>query len=114
MKPSAFRPLLLVLQLGALSAAHSADLLKNVADIPLPGGATRFDYCTLDAAAGRLYFSHMGDGKLMVFDIRAEKLITNLPGFPTMTGVLVVPPLHRVYGSVTKNHEVAVVDTKTF
>src|SRR5882762_9090338 len=91
---------------------HSAELLKKVADIPLPGGTTRFDYASLDAAAGRLYFSHMGDGKLMVFDIRAEKLVTNLPGFPTMTGVLVVPSLHRVYGSVTKNHEVAVVDTE--
>lgn len=59
----------------------SAELLKKVADIPLPGGATRFDYASLDAAAGRLYFSHMGDGKLMVFDIRAGKLVTNLPGF---------------------------------
>src|SRR2546425_10030258 len=91
----------------------SAGLLTKVADIPLPGGATRFDYASLDAAAGRLYFSHMGDGKLMVFDIRAEKLVTNLPGFPTMTGVLVVPSLKRAYGSVTKNHEVAVVDTET-
>src|SRR5438105_14084113 len=91
----------------------SAELLKKVADIPLPGGATRFDYQSLDAAAGRLYFSHMGDGKLMVFDTSAEKLVTNLSGFPTMTGVLVVPSLKRVYGSVTKNHEVAVVDTET-
>jgi DNA-binding beta-propeller fold protein YncE len=95
------------------AGVESAELLKRVADIPLPGGATRFDYASLDASAGRLYFSHMGDGKLMVFDIRAEKLVTNLPGFPTMTGVLVVPSLHRVYGSVTKNHEVAVVDTDT-
>ena len=91
----------------------SAELLKKVADIPLPGGATRFDYASIDADAGRLYFSHMGDGELMVFDIRAEKLVTNLPGFPIMTGVLVVPGLHRVYGSVTKNHEVAVVNTET-
>jgi len=100
---------------ASLTAFHglSAELLKKVADIPLPGGATRFDYASLDSAAGRLYFSHMGDGKLMVFDTRAEKLATNLPGFPTMTGVLAVPPLHRVYGSVTKNHEVAVVDTET-
>ena len=30
-----------------------------------------------------------------------------------MTGVLVVPSLKRVYGSVTKNHEVAVVDTES-
>src|SRR6266436_928640 len=105
-------PLAFVACLTALQG-FSAELLKKVADIPLPGGATRFDYASIDAAAGRLYFSHMGDGKLMVFDIRAEKLVTNLPGFPTMTGILVVPSLHRVYGSVTKNHEVAVVDTET-
>jgi YVTN family beta-propeller protein len=91
----------------------SAELLRKVADIPLPGGTTRFDYQSLDPAASRLYFSHMGDGKLMVFDTRAEKLITNLSGFPTMTGVLFVPSLKRVYGSVTRNHEIAVVDTET-
>jgi hypothetical protein len=98
-----------------LCASHAlaAELLTKIADIPLPGAATRFDYASIDPAAGRLYFSHMGDGKLMVFDTKAEKLVTNLPGFPTMTGVLVVPSLHRVYGSVTKNHEVAVVDTDT-
>src|SRR5215471_14964369 len=91
----------------------SAELLKKVADIPLPGGTTRFDYQSLDAAAGRLYFSHMGDGKLMVFDTSAERFVTNLPGFPTMTGVLAVPSLKRVYGSVTKNHEITVVDTES-
>jgi Uncharacterized conserved protein len=96
-----------------LSTAHSAELLKKVTDISLPGGTTRFDYQSLDASAGRLYFSHMGDGELMVFDIANEKLVAHLPGFPTMTGVLVVPSLKRVYGSVTKNHEVAVVDTET-
>src|SRR6266446_7929019 len=104
--------LMAVLTIPATPPA-AGQLLTKVADIPLPGGATRFDYQSLDAAAGRLYFSHMGDGHLMVFDIRTEKLVTNLPGFPTMTGVLVVPSLKRVYGSVTKNHEVAVVDTET-
>src|SRR6266496_6256187 len=96
-----------------LSRGVAAELLKKVADVPLPGGATRFDYCSLDSNAGRLYFSHMGDGELMVFDTRPETLVAHLPGFPTMTGVLVVPSLHRVYGSVTKNHEVAVVDTQS-
>jgi len=59
----------LLLALATCLAAfhgHSAELLKKVADIPLPGGTTRFDYASIDAAAGRLYFSHMGDGKLMV------------------------------------------------
>jgi DNA-binding beta-propeller fold protein YncE len=109
MKPGIF-PALAFAMLGICNAT-SAGLLQKVADVPLPGNPTRFDYCTVDAAAGRLYFSHMGDGKLMVFDLSSHTLITNLAGFPTMTGVLCVPSLHRVYGSVTKNHEVAVIDT---
>jgi DNA-binding beta-propeller fold protein YncE len=92
------------------SRGGAAELLTKVADIPLPGSATRFDYCTVDTSARRLYFSHMGDGKLMVFDLKSDTLVTNLPGFPTMTGVLCVPSLKRVYGSVTRNHEIAVVD----
>jgi DNA-binding beta-propeller fold protein YncE len=102
----------IVLAALALQSATAA-LLTKVADIPLPGGATRFDYCSIDPEADRLYFSHMGDGELMVFDTRANKLVAHLTGFPTMTGVLVVPALKRVYGSVTKNHEIAVVDTDT-
>ena len=88
-------------------------LLKKVADIPLPGGASRFDYQSLDPSSHRLYFSHMGDGELMVFDTSNEKLLAHLPGFPVMTGVLAVPSLKRIYGSVTKNHEVAVVDAES-
>src|SRR5882757_522993 len=112
MKPLTFFSFALAAHIMAFQGL-SAELLKKVADIPLPGGTTRFDYQSLDAAAGRLYFSHMGDGRLVVFDTKTETLVTNLPGFPTMTGVLVVPSLKRVYGSVTKNHEVAVVDTET-
>ena len=105
---------IVLLALLSFPGALRADsLLKKLADIPLPGGATRFDYQSLDADAGRLYFSHMGDGELMVLDTGTEKLVAHLPGFPSMTGVLVVPSLKRVYGSVTKNHEVAVLDTES-
>jgi YVTN family beta-propeller protein len=86
--------------------------LKTVADVPLPGGATRFDYQSLDPSTGRLYVSHMGDGNVVVFDTRTNKVLANVPGFPTVTGVLVVPALKSVYASVTHNHEIAVLDTE--
>jgi len=92
--------------------AEPASFLQPVKDIPLPGKPTRFDYQSYDEKSGRLYISHMGDGELVVFDTKAEKVITNMPGFPVITGVLVVPALKKVYGSVTKNHEMAVVDTE--
>src|SRR5438132_11469503 len=36
-------------------------VLHPVADVPLPGRPVRFDYQSLDSAAGRLYISHMND-----------------------------------------------------
>lgn len=105
--------LLLPAVLPRLEAQTAGDFLRQVKDVPLPGKPTRFDYASLDQQGGRLYFSHMGDGDLVVFDTKTDAIVTNMPGFPVMTGVLVVPSLKKVYGSVTRNHEVAVVNTKT-
>src|SRR5438309_4978535 len=91
--------------------ASTADApLRLVADIPLPGSLSRFDYQRLEAGSGRLFISHMGAGQLVVFDVRAGRVIGNLEGFPTVTGVLAVPAGHRAYASGTGDHAVVVVD----
>jgi DNA-binding beta-propeller fold protein YncE len=84
--------------------------LRSVADIALPGGASRFDYQSLEPATGRLFISHMGAGQLVVFDVRTERVIGNLDGFPSVTGVLAVPAEHRAYASAAGDHAVVVVD----
>jgi len=106
---AAFLPLVCT---HSLSAADAGKLLVRVKDVPLPGGATRFDYQSFDATTGRLYLSHMGDGDVVVFDTETDKVVANLRGFPTVTGVLVVPTLKTLYASVTGNHEIAVIDTE--
>lgn len=105
--------LAVILFSGGSEAVKAQSFLTTVADVPLPGGTTRFDYQSLDPKTGRLYISHMGDGNVVVFDTRTNKVVANIPGFPTVTGVLVVPALKSVYASVTRNHEVAVLDTET-
>ena len=106
-------PALAALLFVAGSEAVTAQgFLKTVADVRLPGGTTRFDYQSLDPKSGRLYLSHMGDGNVVVFDTRANKVLANIPGFPIVTGVLAVSALKSVYASVTHNHEVAVLDTE--
>jgi hypothetical protein len=35
------------------------DVLKKVADVPMPGPAVRFDDQTFDPSSGRLYIAHM-------------------------------------------------------
>jgi YVTN family beta-propeller protein len=101
-----------LLLLAGSELVKAQRFLKTVADVSLPGGATRFDYQSLDPKSGRLYLSHMGDGNVVVFDTKTNKVLANIPGFPTVTGVLVVPALKSVYASVTHNHEVVVLDTE--
>src|SRR5256886_8349185 len=100
---------------GAIPPASTAEApLRVVADVPLPGSASRFDYQSLAPASGRLFISHMGAGQLVVFDLRAGRVIANLDGFATVTGVLAVPVEHRAYASATGDHAVVVVDDSTF
>src|SRR5712692_8629527 len=99
---------------GTIPPASTADApLRVVADVPLPGSASRFDYQSLESASGRLFISHMGAGQLVIFDVRASRVIANLDGFPTVKGVLAVPAEHRAYASATGSHAVAVVHDST-
>jgi len=102
-----------VLAVAGPRAATGASLLSPVADVPLSGGATRFDYQSFDPRTNRLYLSHMGEGELVVFDTQARRVVASLGGFPTVTGALVVPELHRVFASAAGSHEVVIVDTET-
>jgi DNA-binding beta-propeller fold protein YncE len=86
--------------------------LTKLADVPLPGGATRFDYQSFDPKTKTLFIAHMGDGELIAFNTDTRSVVARLRGFPTVTGVLAVPELHRVFASVAGHHEVAVVDTE--
>src|SRR2546423_6930043 len=100
---------------GAIPPASTAEApLRVVADVPLPGSASRFDYQSLEPASGRLFISHMGAAQLVVFDVRAARVIANLDGFPTVTGVLAVPVEHRAFAAATGDHAVVVVDDSTF
>src|SRR5215470_13876912 len=87
--------------------------LKQVADIPLPGKAVRFDYQSLDSSHGRLYIAHMNADQLVVFDTKKREVVANLDGFPNVHGVWTVPELGRVYASTTGEQKVAVVDMES-
>ena len=88
--------------------------LRTVADIALPGPANRFDYQSVDPAAGRLYLSHMNAGRLVVFDLDSGRVLREVEGVPRVTGVWAVPEHHHVYASAAGAHEVAVIDDRSF
>ena len=100
--------------LAALFSTALADpptFLRLQEDIPLTGGVSRFDYQAFDPQNGTLYIAHMGAGQIIVFNTRQGKVITTLSGVPMVTGLLVLPEMHRLYASVTRQHQVVVFDT---
>jgi len=93
--------------------AMSASPLHTVADVPLPGPASRFDYQSFDPASGRLAIAHMGAGQLVVFDTRTRRVMGTVDGLPKATGVLAVPEVGVIFVSVAGDHQVAIVNDKT-
>lgn len=87
--------------------------LKTVAEVPLPGRATRWDYASLDAQRHHLFLAHLGDSEVTVFDTARRKVIANIPEVSHVHGVLFVPQLDRVYASATGTDEVVAIDAKT-
>lgn len=90
-----------------------SQILKQVADIPLPGPAVRFDYQSLDEEHGRLYIAHMNADQLVVFDTQKRQVIANLDGFRRVHGVIAVPEIGQVFASATGEHQMVAVDMNT-
>lgn len=91
----------------------ASQFLSPVADIPLPGGSSRFDYQSLDTQTRRLYIAHLGAGKVVVFDTKTQKVIAEIEGLPGVHGVLAVPELDRLYASATDANKLTVIDATT-
>ncbi len=88
--------------------------LTTVADVPLPGNSTRWDYASLDAKRHHLFLAHLGDSAVVVFDTAQRKVIATIPDVSHVHGVLYVPQLDRVYASATGTNEVVAIDANTF
>ena len=71
--------------------------LVTVADVPLPGGATRFDYQDLDAATGELVVAHMNDNSVLILDLRDGSVEKQLTGIPTPRGVVIAPEVGLIF-----------------
>ena len=83
---------------------------KVVADVPLPGNTTRFDYASADAGRHRLFLAHLGQNEVLAFDTQTRKTIGVVGNVRKVHGVLVIPQLGRVYASATGTNEVVAID----
>src|SRR5215475_2598644 len=95
------------------STASGSLPLRVLADVPLTGGTTRFDYQSLDSNSGRLYIAHLGSDLMTVFDVNKQTVLGDVKDLKRVHGVLAVPELHRVYASATGTNELVVIDDQT-
>src|SRR4051812_6960127 len=115
--------LVVLLALSALVALRWASVLAGqgpippafriVADTPLTGGASRFDYQSLDLQAHRLYIAHLGASQVTLFDTQSGAVVGDVLGVAGVHGVLAVPELGRVYATATDSNQLAVIDPST-
>ncbi len=87
--------------------------LKRIADVSLGGRPTRLDYASNDPERQLLFIAHLGDGEVIVFDTRAGRVVTRIPGVASVHGVLTIPELSRVYASATGSNEIVAIDANT-
>jgi YVTN family beta-propeller protein len=87
--------------------------LKQLADVPLGGRPTRLDYASLDPDRHLLFIAHLGDGEVLVFDTRADRVVARIPDVASVHGVLAVPAMSRVYASATGSNEIVAIDETT-
>jgi DNA-binding beta-propeller fold protein YncE len=99
---------------AATPAAPASSLpLSFVADLPLPGNPSRFDYQWIDATQRRLFIAHLGDSSLVVFDLDDQRVVREVPHLPSIHGVVAAPTEHLVLATATAEKTLALIDDTT-
>jgi DNA-binding beta-propeller fold protein YncE len=80
---------------GAGASPHLP--LALVADVDVPGGATRFDYQEIDPARGHLVIAHMHDNSVLVVNLKDGSPVKVIPNIPTPRGVAVADEVGRIF-----------------
>jgi len=81
-----------------------------VADVPLPGSPSRWEYQVFDPLSGRLYLAHEGGGEVVVVDTLQQRVVATVPGIESAHGLALAPSLGRLYAGAQSGAEVAVID----
>jgi DNA-binding beta-propeller fold protein YncE len=86
--------------------------LVVVAETPLPGGSTRFDYQDIDRDQGHLVIAHMNDGTVDVVNLSDGSIAKVIPNVPRARGIVVAADVGLFFVTSSPNQLVE-VDNKT-
>ncbi len=89
--------LLAGLLLAVPTSAAGPAPLELVQTIPLKGAAGRLDHLALDARGNRLFIANLSNNSLDVVDLKAGKLVQQVPRQRKIQGVAYVPGRDRIF-----------------
>jgi hypothetical protein len=99
--PAAQRPLLAVafvmLPLALTARAGEPLSLRPVQTIPLKGSAGRLDHMAVDNRQERLFVANLSNNSLDIVDLKAAKLIKQIPDQKKIQGVAYAADLDRIF-----------------
>lgn len=93
-----------------VGATDGALPVRFVRDVPLTGGATRFDYASVDPRRHLLWLAHMGDGAVEAFDTRTDRVRATIAIAPNASVRGIVVGRDKVYASAQGLGAVVVLD----
>ena len=81
----------------APAAAAEPTTMKLLQTIPLKGAPGRLDHMAIDSKGGRLFVANLSNNSLDVVDLKAGKLVKQVPGQTKIQGIAYAPELDRIF-----------------
>jgi DNA-binding beta-propeller fold protein YncE len=88
--------------------------LELVQTIPLKGAAGRLDHLALDANGNRLFIANLSNNSLDVVDLKAGKLVKQIPNQQKIQGVAYVSDVDRIFVGNGQDGVCNVFDGKSY
>jgi YVTN family beta-propeller protein len=95
-------------------AVANAEALELVQTIPLKGAAGRLDHLALDRNGERLFIANLSNNTLDIVDLKAGKLVKQIPDQHKIQGVAYVPEVNRIFVGNGKDGTCNIFDGKSY
>src|SRR5262249_44986438 len=82
---------------------------RVLADAPLTGGTSRFDYQSFDPEHHRLYVAHLGASQVVVVDTAENRVVRTIDRVADVPRVLLAPPVGLPYPPAPGKAQLAVI-----
>jgi DNA-binding beta-propeller fold protein YncE len=104
----------ILVMVGLRATAAEPKSLELLQTIPLKGKAGRLDHVTIDSKHSRLFVANLSNNSLDVVDLKAGKLVKQIPDQKKIQGVAYAPDLDRIYVGNGTGSECNVFDGKDY